>query len=238
MIRIDDISVSFGGVQALKNISAEMADPVCGIIGPNGAGKTTLLNVFSGFVAPRSGRIDVDGTDILGLPPHMRARWGLRRGFQREQVVEDLTVAENVRVIIDAQPLPSRQMGGAVARALAFCGLAAKADLPGARLNAYERRMVEIARCVVGKPRIILLDEPGGGLGQAETASLREKISAIWSEFGAQVLLIDHDVDLIQAVCQSAIVLDFGVLIAAGPTASVLQDPKVRSAYLGIEDAA
>lgn len=235
-IEIDGLSVSFGGVQALADLTVTLSDPIIGVIGPNGAGKTTLLNAFSGFVEVQRGTITAFGTDLLALSPHRRARWGLRRSFQTEQVVDDLTVAENVRVVVDPLPLSASRKAEEIDRALAFVGMTELAREIGAPLNGFERRMVEIAKAVVGGPKIVLLDEPGAGLDASEVAGLREAIRAIPETFGAIVILIDHDVDLIAATCVSTLVLDFGQRLAYGPTAEVLKDPKVMAAYLGVED--
>ncbi|CAN7651497.1 ATP-binding cassette domain-containing protein [Pararhizobium sp. LjRoot235] len=238
MISIDDVTVTFGGVTALSCLTVTLDTPVFGIIGPNGAGKTTFLNVLSGFVTPRSGRITMDGTDILRLAPHLRARWGLRRSFQKEQVVDELSVEDNVRVVLDPFALSANERERALMAALEFVGLSAVRGLSAAGLNAFERRMVEIARCIIGKPKLILLDEPGAGFSQGEVDRLRQVINGIRAFNGATTLLIDHDVDLIQAVCQDTMVLDFGSLIAVGATATVLRDPKVRAVYLGMEEMA
>ena len=238
MILIDNVTVTFGGVTALNHLTVALDKPVFGIIGPNGAGKTTFLNVLSGFVTPRSGRITMDGMDLMRLAPHQRARFGLRRSFQKEQVVDELSVEDNVRVVLDPLALSGAERERALMAALEFVGLSALRDMPAAGLNAFERRMVEIARCIVGKPRLILLDEPGAGFSQGEVDRLRQVIDGIRTFNGATTLLIDHDVDLIQAVCEDTMVLDFGSLIAVGATAAVLTDPKVRAVYLGMEDAA
>ena len=238
MILIENVTVTFGGVTALSHLTVALDKPVLGIIGPNGAGKTTFLNVLSGFVTPRSGRITMDGMDLLRLAPHQRARFGLRRSFQKEQVVDELSVEDNVRVVLDPLALSGAERERALMAALEFVGLSALRDLHAAGLNAFERRMVEIARCIVGKPRLILLDEPGAGFSQGEVDRLRQVIDGIRTFNGATTLLIDHDVDLIQAVCEDTMVLDFGSLIAVGATAAVLTDPKVRAVYLGMEDAA
>ena len=238
MILIENVTVTFGGVTALNHLTVALDKPVLGIIGPNGAGKTTFLNVLSGFVTPRSGRITMYGMDLLRLAPHQRARFGLRRSFQKEQVVDELSVEDNVRVVLDPLALSGAERERALMAALEFVGLSALRDLHAAGLNAFERRMVEIARCIVGKPRLILLDEPGAGFSQGEVDRLRQVINGIRTFNGATTLLIDHDVDLIQAVCEDTMVLDFGSLIAVGATAAVLTDPKVRAVYLGMEDAA
>ena len=238
MILIENVTVTFGGVTALSHLTVALDKPVFGIIGPNGAGKTTFLNVLSGFVTPRSGRITMDGMDLLRLAPHQRARFGLRRSFQKEQVVDELSVEDNVRVVLDPLALSGAERERALMAALEFVGLSALRDIHAAGLNAFERRMVEIARCIVGKPRLILLDEPGAGFSQGEVDRLRQVIDGIRTFNGATTLLIDHDVDLIQAVCEDTMVLDFGSLIAVGATAAVLTDPNVRAVYLGMEDAA
>jgi branched-chain amino acid transport system ATP-binding protein len=238
MIRISDLTVKFGGVTALSRIDLTMSGKVIGIIGPNGAGKTTFLNVFSGFVTPRTGSIEVDGIDLLRLSPYRRARWGLRRGFQQEQTVEEMTVDDNIRVVLDPLGYAAERRNEHVAKALAFAGLGQVAGARVRELNAMQRRMTEIARCVAGEPRIVMLDEPGAGFAQAEVDQLRLVIAGIHAFNGATTLLIDHDVELIRSTCDATVVLDFGSLVVSGPTAEVLADERVRAVYLGMEDAA
>lgn len=236
MIEIDGVTVSFGGVTALNGLTVQLDAPVVGIIGPNGAGKTTFLNVLSGFVRPNAGRIRAFGQELTGLQPHQRAQWGLRRSFQKEQAVDELTVEDNVRVVLDSLPLSRGAAEDALTRALEFTGVSAVRRRSVAGLNAFERRMTELARCVAGSPKLILLDEPGAGFSQNEVATLRSVISGIAETIGARTFLIDHDVDLIQATCQRTMVLDFGSLVTYGETASVLADPRVRAVYLGMEE--
>jgi branched-chain amino acid transport system ATP-binding protein len=238
MIAIRDITVTFGGVTALNKVTVDLGDSVVGIIGPNGAGKTTFLNVFSGFVAPQTGSINAFGTELLALRPHQRSRWGLRRSFQKEQVVDELTVEENVVVVLDSLRLTAAEREHHLAAALDFAGLASVRRERAAGLNAFQRRMTEIARCSAGQPKLLLLDEPGAGLSQNEVEILRRTISDMHAFNGAMSLLIDHDVDLIQAVCSSTMVLDFGSLVTSGPTRDVLSDARVRAVYLGVEDVA
>ena len=238
MIEIQDISVSFGGVRALSNVSATLTDHIVGIIGPNGAGKTTLLNVFSGFVQAASGTIRAFDADILAMVPHKRARWGLRRSFQTEQVVDDLSVADNVRVMLDGLSYSAIEREKEVDRALAYVGLSDVRNESAQGLNAFQRRMVELAKTFVGAPKLVLLDEPAAGLRAHEGEALRDVILGINGAFGATTLLIDHDVELIAATCVSTLVLDFGELIAFGPTGQVLREPRVKAAYLGIEEVA
>ncbi|MBO9126281.1 MULTISPECIES: ABC transporter ATP-binding protein [Rhizobium/Agrobacterium group] len=236
MIEIDGVTVSFGGVTALNRLTVQLDAPVVGIIGPNGAGKTTFLNVLSGFVRPGSGRIRVFGQELTGLQPHQRAQWGLRRSFQKEQAVDELTVEDNVRVVLDSLRLSRGDAEDALTRALEFTGINAVRRRSVAGLNSFERRMTELARCVAGSPKLILLDEPGAGFSQSEVATLRSVINGISETIGARTFLIDHDVDLIQATCQRTMVLDFGSLVTYGETASVLADPRVRAVYLGMEE--
>ena len=237
MIEIHEVTVMFGGVRGLNALTASLPESVTGLVGPNGAGKTTLINVLSGFVAPTAGGVKIDGQDLKGIKPHKRAAFGIRRTFQNEQVVENLTAAENIAAVIDNVPTEGPR-GKLIDKALDFVGLRARARVLGRDLNAFDRRMVEIGRATVAKPRLVLMDEPGAGLAEDESDHLRQVIKNIHDFCGAQVLLVDHDVDLIGATCISTLVLDFGSRIAYGPTAEVLADPKVRAAYLGVVEEA
>lgn len=235
MIELEGLTVQFGGVRALDNLSVRMSAPINGIIGPNGAGKTTTMNVISGFIGC-NGRIMCDDDDIARLPAHARARWGLRRSFQREQIANDLSVEDNLRVISDGLPGTVQNKRDDVARALELTGLSARAHVMADRLNMYERRLTDIARCLVGSPKLVMLDEPCGGLTSDETKALGALIAKIHEWTGAMTLVIDHDVDLISAICTDTLVLDFGKRIAFGKTGEVLADPRVQQAYLGIEE--
>jgi branched-chain amino acid transport system ATP-binding protein len=233
MIKIETLTVQFGGVRPLDALDGEFKAPICGLIGPNGAGKTTLLNVLSGFVTPVKGSVSLDGIALRSLSPVRRVVMGLRRTFQQELVVDEMSAHDNVRAIAD-HLVPSRQDARAqIDRAMDFVGLADRANVPGRQLNLYERRMIEIGKTLIGKPRAILLDEPGAGLNESETDRLRGLLMQIPERFGAQLILIDHDADLIASVCVETMVLDFGKLLAFGPTRVVLDDPVVRRAYLG-----
>ncbi|BCH22002.1 ABC transporter ATP-binding protein [Mesorhizobium sp. L-8-3] len=240
MIEIEGLTVRFGGVKSLSELSAVLPERITGFVGPNGAGKTTLLNVLSGFVRPAAGTVRVAGQDVLKLQVHRRAGFGIRRTFQNEQVVENLSVADNIMAVLDNVPIGGVPATQLVCKVLDYVGLAQKAAALGHELNAHDRRMVEIARTMSGTPKLVMMDEPGAGLSQDEAAHLRDVILGIPDFCGAQVLLVDHDVDLISATCQATLVLDFGSKLAYGPTAEVLKDPKVQAAYLGVfeEDAA
>jgi branched-chain amino acid transport system ATP-binding protein len=235
MIQIDALTVQFGGIKPLDALDARFEAPICGLIGPNGAGKTTLLNVLSGFVAPIEGTILLDGALLLKLSPHRRVGIGLRRTFQQELVVDDLTAMENVQAIADHVSSDRVSARRQIETALEFVGLAANRHVPGRQLNLFDRRMVEIAKTLIGRPKVILMDEPGAGLNEAETERLRRLLMKIPSAFDSQLVLIDHDADLIASVCVETLVLDFGKRLAMGPTRAVLDEPVVRRAYLGRE---
>lgn len=236
MIGIDKVSVRFGGVVALSGVSAEFTEPVSGIIGPNGAGKTTLMNVFSGFVRAAEGRVVCDGEDLLRHSPHRRAHWGLRRSFQKEEIANDLTVFDNVLVQTDRGLSGGAAKRAEVARLLDHVGLSHRAQAYGRELSGYERRLADVAKCMAGAPRLVMFDEPAGGLSVDETRRLGTLIKSIHAETGAQTLVIDHDVELISEICDETLVLDFGRRIAFGPTGDVLVDPAVKAAYLGTEE--
>ncbi len=235
MIRIEALTVQFGGVRPLDALEGEFRAPICGLIGPNGAGKTTLLNVLSGFVRPVQGSIYLDGTALLGLSPARRAALGLRRTFQQELVVDELTARDNVQALADHVCLSRQDAHDQIESALSFVGLSSRGNVLGRQLNLFERRLVEIAKTLIARPKAILLDEPGAGLNDSETETLRGLLARVPESFGAQLVLIDHDADLIASLCIETMVLDFGKLLAFGPTRSVLDDPGVRRAYLGAE---
>jgi branched-chain amino acid transport system ATP-binding protein len=237
MIEIRDLTVRFGGVTPLDAMSVTFESGTCGLIGPNGAGKTTFFNVLSGFVAPAAGSVHAFGEDLLTMPHFRRARWGLRRTFQTEQAIEELSVAGNVALAHEHSKLGSRaERREDVLRAIQFVGLDLDPDAPVATLGARERRLVEVARAVVGRPRVVLLDEPGAGLPDEETEHLGRVIAGIPEHTGALVILVDHDMSLVSSCCEVTAVLDFGKLIASGPTQDVLRNQDVMRAYLGTEE--
>jgi len=237
VIEIQDLTVHFGGVTPLDSMSVKFEAGTCGLIGPNGAGKTTFFNVLSGFVAPAAGSVHAFGEDLLSMAHFRRARWGLRRTFQTEQAIEELSVAGNVALAHEHSKLGSRaDRRQDVMRAIEFVGLDVDPDVQVGTLGARERRLVEVARAVVGRPRVVLLDEPGAGLPDEETEHLGHVIQRIPEHTGALVILVDHDMTLVSSCCEVTAVLDFGKLIAAGPTQEVLRNEDVMRAYLGTED--
>ena len=238
MIAIDNLTVRFGGVTPLDGMTVNFEAGTCGLIGPNGAGKTTFFNVLSGFVRPAAGTVTAFDEDLLKMPHYRRARWGLRRSFQTEQAIEELSIYDNVAMVHEHSGLTRARRRDDVLGALGFVGLGMDPETRVGTLGARERRLVEVARAVVGKPKLVLLDEPAAGLPDEETEHLGRVIKQIPEHMGALVILVDHDMSLVSACCEVTAVLDFGKLIAAGPTAQVLRDEKVIAAYLGAEEVA
>ncbi len=236
MIEVSDLTVRFGGVTPLDGMSVSFESGTCGLIGPNGAGKTTFFNVLSGFVRPAAGKVSAFGEDLLRMAHFRRARWGVRRTFQTEQAIEELSVYDNVAMIHEHSKLSRTSRRQDVLGAISFVGLAVDPSVAVGTLGAGNRRLVEVARAVVGKPQLVLLDEPAAGLPDEETAHLGEVIRRIPEHIGALTILVDHDMSLVSGCCSVTAVLDFGKLIASGPTADVLRDDRVIRAYLGTED--
>jgi branched-chain amino acid transport system ATP-binding protein len=235
MIEVSDLTVHFGGVTPLDRMSVTFDKGTCGLIGPNGAGKTTFFNVLSGFVRPASGTIQAFGEDLLSMVHFRRARWGVRRTFQTEQAIEGLSVFDNVAMIHEHSKLSRGSRRADTLEALSFVGLDVDPDVKVGTLGAGNRRLVEVARAVVGKPRLVLLDEPAAGLPDRETDQMGDVIRRIPEHTGALTILVDHDMDLVSSCCGVTSVLDFGKLIASGPTSEVLRDERVIRAYLGTE---
>jgi len=239
VIEIKDLTVRFGGVTPLDHMTITFADGTNGLIGPNGAGKTTFFNVLSGFVRPAEGSVTAFGEDLLSMAHFRRARWGVRRTFQTEQAIEELSIYDNVAMVHEHS---SKDRTGdrrdTVLSAIEFVGLETKPQTRVGGLGAGERRLVELARAVVGQPRVILLDEPAAGLPDEESERTSQVIKKIPDELGALVILVDHDMSLVSACCSKTAVLDFGKLIASGDTADVLRNDEVKKAYLGIEAVA
>jgi branched-chain amino acid transport system ATP-binding protein len=236
MIEVSGLTVRFGGVIPLDGMDVRFENHTCGLIGPNGAGKTTFFNVLSGFVRPAAGTVRAFGEDMLAIAHFRRARWGVRRTFQTEQAIEQLSVYDNVAMIHEHSKLGRATRRRDVLDAIAFVGLDTDPEAGVGTLGAGQRRLVEVARAVVGRPRVVLLDEPAAGLPDDETAHMGEVIRGIAEHTGAMTVLVDHDMGLVSSCCEVTAVLDFGKLIAAGPTAEVLRDERVVRAYLGTEE--
>ena len=249
---IRGVTVRFGGLVALDGVSLTAAPrQVTGIIGPNGAGKTTLLNAACGFVRPQSGTITFDGHSLAGLRAHRLAGLGIARTLQGVGLFRGLSVAENVMVGATSRAragfwsallgLPrsdrdERKLRDQAVQALDELGVAHLADAMPDTLAYGLRKRVALARALVARPRLLLLDEPASGLSENELPELGELITKLAADAG--VVVIEHRMDLVMSVCDTIFVLDFGKLIAVGTPDEIQADPAVTAAYLGAEAGA
>jgi ABC-type branched-subunit amino acid transport system ATPase component/branched-subunit amino acid ABC-type transport system permease component len=246
-LEIRDVSVSFGGVRAVSDVSVTARGAsITGLIGPNGAGKTTIFNVASGLIKPAAGRVFLDGRDVTSLGTARRARLGLGRTFQQTELFGSMTVQQNVALgyeasIAGANPLthlvstPAERHACAAAadQAIELCGLSRLRNVPAATLSTGQRRVAELARCLASPARVLLLDEPSAGLDSPETTEFGQILRRIAAERLICILLVEHDMSLVMAVCDDVYVLDFGELIFHGSPAEVQASPVVQAAYLG-----
>ena len=249
---VQDLVVRYGGLVAVDGVSLAVGvGQAVGLIGPNGAGKTTLFNACSGLVRPAAGSIHLFGEDVSNDSAAARARLGLGRTFQVIELYDRLTVRENVAMGLEARLAGSRLWGPVVAtanerhavaeatrQAMVRCRLEDLADRRAGVLPTGQRRLVELARALAGDFRLLLLDEPSSGLDPQETASFAEIVNSVVADDGRGVLLVEHDMSMVRAICEYTYVLDFGKLLVEGETAEVLASPQVRDAYLGKEDVA
>jgi len=231
MIVIESLTVRFGGVVPIDDMNLVLDVGVNGLIGPNGAGKTTFFNVMSGFVKPAEGSVTAFGDDLLALQHFRRVRWGLRRTFQTEQAVAELTVFENVLTVLEHSGSPASSRRRAVIDAVEFVGLGPLLNQPVGALGAAERRLVEVARAVVGSPRLVLLDEPAAGVPKSESAALFDVIAALPEDIS--ILFIEHDMNLVFSFASSITVLVQGAILTEGTPDQIAHDPRVREVYLG-----
>jgi branched-chain amino acid transport system ATP-binding protein len=231
-LEVSDVTVAFGGNRVLDGVSlAALPGRVTGLIGPNGAGKTTLFDVVSGLRRPSSGRVLLDGADVTRLGPARRARRGLARTFQRLELFGRLTVRDNLLVAAELGP-ERRRAARAVAEIIDRLGLTGVADSPADVLPTGAGRLVEVARALAVRPRVLLLDEPAAGQDSEETERFAELLGSLCGD-GIAVVLVEHDMGLVMAVCDEVHVLDLGKVIASGPPDVIRNDETVLAAYLG-----
>lgn len=248
-LAVEDLTVRFGGLVAVDRITLNApTGRLTGLIGPNGAGKTTTFNACSGLLRPSSGRVHLLGRDVSSLAPAQRAQRGLGRTFQRMELFDRLTVAENIAMGREALFAGSRPRGPlwqsrgerrvirrSAAEAIELCGIEELTKRPAGLLSTGQRRLVELARAVAGEFKLLLLDEPSAGLDVAETQQFGAILREVVARRGTGILLVEHDMALVTAVCEYIYVLDFGKLIDEGSTGAVLASDTVRAAYLGTE---
>ena len=244
------VTVRFGGVVAVNDVSLSLSPAtIMGLIGPNGAGKSTLFGVLSGLIHPSHGKVLLDGEDITGIRPQLRAVRGLARTFQHPELFTGLTVREHLviahrakharrRIWSDLLTMGSLRPPAQAERAIVdelveLLGLGSVAGRPAQGLPVGMARLVELGRALAASPTVLLLDEPTSGLDSSETEELGSTLRSVTRERGISVLLIEHDVELVMRLSSAVFVLDFGMLIASGSPEEVRANPAVRAAYLG-----
>ncbi|MDQ1360464.1 MAG: branched-chain amino acid transport system ATP-binding protein [Acidimicrobiaceae bacterium] len=230
--------MAFGGNVVLDAVSLSVDEgTVTGLIGPNGAGKTTLFNVISGLLDPTSGRIALDGHDVTRAGPAARARRGLSRSYQQLELFTSLSVRDNVRVAGDIRNAWGRRfrinVKAETDRVMGLLGLDDVADREVGELPTARARIIEVARALMTKPRVLLLDEPASGQTESETAEFGQLLGQLVREDGLGICLVEHDVSLVMGVCATIHVLDYGQIIASGPPEQIRLEPAVIDAYLG-----
>ena len=252
MLGVEDLSISFGGLAALSGLGFEVRErEIFALIGPNGAGKSTVFNVITGLYRPSRGRVRLGGDDLLALAPHQIARRGVARTFQNTEVFRQLTALDNVLigrhthlragVIRGALWLPGVGREEALAREsahtlLARLGLGDDAGVEAGSLPLGAQKRLEIARALASEPRLLLLDEPAGGLNPTETQTLMAVIRRLRDESGLTIVVVEHDMELVMGISDRVAVLDHGRKIAEGRPGEIASDAAVVEAYLGSED--
>ena len=251
LLQVRDLSMRFGGLLAVDGVQFDvLPDQIFAIIGPNGAGKTTVFNCVGGFYRPTTGSVVLDGQPIHHLPSHRIARQGLVRTFQNVRLFKTMTVVENLLISQHAQletgllaglfktPRYRRAEAEALDRAafwLEKVGLLAVANREAGNLAYGQQRRLEIARCMITQPKLLMLDEPAAGLNPQETRDLDRLINELRAGHGVAVLLIEHDMSLVMGISDRILVMEYGRPIATGTPAEIRSNPKVIKAYLGEE---
>jgi branched-chain amino acid transport system ATP-binding protein len=243
LLETTEITVRFGGNVALRDVSVAVEPgTVTGLIGPNGAGKTTLFNVITGLLRPQSGRVMLGDDEVTRLPPYRRARKGLSRTFQRLELFTSLDVRDNVRVagqIRNAAKFSDRlEVNARADEIIEMVGLTSVAHRDITELPTGTARRVELARCLMTKPRVVLLDEPASGQTESETEEFGELLTKLTESDDLAICLVEHDMSLVMQVCSMIHVLDYGRIISVGTPEHVRNDPAVIDAYLGAAEGA
>jgi branched-chain amino acid transport system ATP-binding protein len=250
ILMLDDVSKHFGGLAVIENLSFSVGRGTCtGLIGPNGAGKTTVFNLITGVYPIDEGRILIDDVDIAQIPSRRRIHHGVARNFQNIRLMPHLSAMENVLI---GQHCRNSGFFGVLQPVNLIPGNRwreeARAALSDAGLGQYERatvgslpyglqKRIELVRALMAEPRLLLLDEPAAGLNPAETGALRDRITTICRDRGITLLVVEHDMQFVGALCSEVIVLNFGRKIAEGAPEKVREDALVREAYLGTDAA-
>ncbi|WP_051938939.1 ABC transporter ATP-binding protein [Phaeacidiphilus oryzae] len=236
LLRIEDVHRDFGGLRALAGCSlAVETGTVTGLIGPNGSGKTTLFNVVTGYDRPDSGRVRLDGQEITGAAPDAVGRLGLARTFQLTRVFDRLSLLDNLRVGAAAVPRARRQALYRESRCLELLdvvGLVDHADRRAGELSYGQRKLVELATVLAQQPRIVLLDEPAGGVNPGLIARIGGLIREL-NRSGTTFLVVEHNMEFVMGVCDTVAVMERGEVIAQGEPEAIRTDPRVLDAYLG-----
>ncbi len=238
LLGVDGVTVRFGGTTAVDDVRLVLEPgTITGLIGPNGAGKTTLFNVVTGMQRPTSGRVLFEGTDITRRGPAKRAHLGIARTFQRLELFLTLSVRDNVRVagdIVRARHRGAYDVNAETDRMLELTGLAPIADREVSEIPTGRARVVEVARALMTRPRLLLLDEPASGQTEQETEDFATLLRGL-SDDGLGICLVEHDLPLVMGLCRTIHVLDRGRLIASGTPDEVRAAPEVVAAYIGAE---